>query len=119
MSNQELQILQHSLGLNEYGQGEQYRNHFVTGKGSKDFDACNNLVSIGYMDVRRNHALSGGDDCFFVTESGKKFVADNSPKPPKLSKSKQRYQRYLDYGDCFDSFREFLKWDCDKDRSWN
>lgn len=30
-----LNILQHSLGLDEYGRGTPYRNHFVTGEGSK------------------------------------------------------------------------------------
>ena len=33
-----LHILQHSLGLDKYGDGNQYRNHFVTGPGSTDFD---------------------------------------------------------------------------------
>ncbi|MAT38897.1 MAG: hypothetical protein CL946_04765 [Ectothiorhodospiraceae bacterium] len=40
-------------------------------------------------------------------------------KPRKMTRSQQRYQRYLEYGDSFDNFRQFLSWDCDKERSWN
>lgn len=119
MQNEKLQILQHSLGVDQYGQGAQYRNHFVTGKGSKDWDYCNELVDAGLMQVTRDHHLSGGDDCFWVSDSGKKYVSEHSPKPPKISRSKQRYKRYLEYGDSFDSFIEFCRWDADHDRSWN
>lgn len=115
----ELHILQHSLGVDEYGLGEQYRNHFVTGEGSVDWPVCNELVHRGLMEVKRNHHLSGGSDCFWVTELGKKYVAENSPKPPKVSRSKQRYQRYLEYGDSFNNFRDFLLWDSEYARSWN
>jgi hypothetical protein len=117
--NNKLHILQHSLGLDEYGRGNQYRNHFVTGEGSCDWPICNELVDLGLMSVQRKHHLSGGDDCFFVTEAGKKYIFTNSPKPPKLSKSKLRYKRYLEYGDCFESFRDFLYWDAEPERSWN
>jgi hypothetical protein len=73
MSNtkEELQILRHSLGLDDNGKGNPYRNHFVTGEGTTDWPICNRLVENGLMQVRRNHPLSGGDDCFFVTEIGK------------------------------------------------
>jgi len=114
-----LHILQHSLGVDEYGEGNQYRNHFVTGEGSNDWESCNELVELGMMTVNRNHNLSGGDDCFFVTDAGKNFVLENSPKKPKISRSKQRYTRFLEYGDGFDSFIEFCKWDAEPERSWN
>lgn len=44
-----LQILQHSLGLNQYGQGQHERNHFVTGPESQDFLDCGSLVVAGFM----------------------------------------------------------------------
>ena len=115
----ELHIMQHAIGVDQYGRGEQYRNHFVTGEDSIDWPICNALVERGLMTVRRKHHLSGGSDCFWLTDAGKQFVADNSPKPPKLSRGKERYQRYLEYGDGFDNFRHFLKWDGDPERSWN
>ena len=119
MNKELLHILQHSLGLNEYGQGNQYRNHFVTSEGSKDWPMCNELIRRGLMSVTRQHALSGGMDCFWVTDAGKQHVKDHSPKPPKVSKSKERYRRYLDYGDSFDSFIEFCRWDANPAHSWN
>lgn len=114
-----LQILQHSLGVDQYGQGEQFRNHFVTGSGSVDWSLCNELVKCGYMGVRRNHPLAGGSDSFWVTDEGKQAVANHSPKPPKLSRSKARYARFREYGDSFDSFIDFCRWDADPERSWN
>lgn len=114
-----LQIMQHTIGVDQYGRGEQYRNHFVTGEGSDDFDTCNQLVNKGLMAVRRNHPLSGGDDCFWLTDAGKQFVAEHSPEHPRISRGKARYGRYLEYGDSFHSFKDFLYWDAHPERSWN
>lgn len=119
MVDKKLSILQHSLGVNEFGQGEQYRNHFVTGQGSVDWTACNELVGTGLMTVKRNHELSGGDDCFWVTAAGKKYVSEKSPQPPRVSRSKARYKRYLEYGDGFNCFIDFCRWDAEPGRSWN
>lgn len=114
-----IHILQHSLGLDDFGQGRQYRNHFVTGPGSKDWDKCRALVGAGLMVERPGNALSGGDSIFIVTPAGIDFVATNSPKPPKVSRSRKRYLRFLEYGDSFNSFLEFCYWDADPERSWN
>lgn len=106
-----LNILQHSLGLDEYGHGRQYRNHFCTGPGSADFDDCNALVNEGLMTRRPGSELSGGSDIFLVTPAGVDFVARNSPtRPPeaKLSRSQKNYRRYLD-ADCGISFGEWIR----------
>ena len=81
-----LQILQHSLGLDQYGDGRQYRNHFCTGPGSDDFGICRSLVEDGLMAERAGNALSGGDSIFHVTRSGIDYVALNSPARPALAK---------------------------------
>lgn len=109
MDSKQIHILQHSLGLDQYGQGTFYRNRFVTGEGSLDHADCMALVDAGYMGVRRNHPLAGGDDFFWVTEAGKVAVVEESPAPPKLTRSQQNYQRWLDYDGSM-SFIEFLKW---------
>lgn len=109
MKHSLLHILQHSLGLDEYGRGTFYRNHFVTGEGSKDHADCMALVDAGYMGIRKNHPLAGGDDAFWVTEDGKRAIREHSPKPPKLTRGQQRYQAWLDY-DGGMSFIEYLKW---------
>lgn len=108
-ASERLHILQHSLGVDQFGQGNQYRNRFVTGAGSDDYDDCMELVVAGLM-VRRDGASLpfGGMDLFHVTDAGKAFVAEHSPKPPKLTASAKRYRAYLD-ADCGLSFGEWLK----------
>lgn len=103
-----LHVLQHALGVDRYGQGEQYRNHFVTGKGSADFDACMALVDAGLMTRTPGNPVTGEDDLFRVTPKGVDFVALQSPAPPpKLTRSQRRYQEWLD-ADCGYSFAEWL-----------
>jgi len=103
-----LQILQHSLGVNQYGQGNQYRNHFVTSKGSTDYPNCEALVAAGLMTRFPPRALTGCSDCFIVTAAGRAYVAEHSPKPPKLTQGQQRYRAWLS-ADCDMKFGEWLK----------
>jgi len=103
-----IHILQHALGLNEYGEGRQYRNYFVTGFGTDDYPFCVELVGQGLMTQTKGNAITGGDDVFRVTPAGIDFVALNSPTKPKVSKSKQRYLDYLDSESNF-SFGQWLK----------
>ena len=58
MTPEQLHILQHSLGLDEYGRGTMYRNHFVTGEGSLDHPHCVALVEAGLMNQRVDHPLA-------------------------------------------------------------
>lgn len=109
MESKLLHILQHSLGLDQYGGGEPYRNHFVTGPGSKDHPACMDLVGLGFMTRRDGNPLSGGDDIFRVTDAGKVAVTKHSPTPPKLTAGQRRYQAYLDADSSY-TFGEWLKW---------
>jgi hypothetical protein len=103
-----LNILQHSLGVDQYGQGNQYRNHFATGPGSKDFDDCRKLVDMGFMYDHGPRAISGNMHVFCVTPQGVDMVAHESPTPPKRTRSQKRYQDYLDASDCFDDFKHYL-----------
>ncbi|MGH8156613.1 MAG: hypothetical protein ACREPQ_00705 [Rhodanobacter sp.] len=110
LSSPHLHILQHALGVDTYGQGRQYRNHFVTGEGSSDFDACVQLVNEGLMTRTRGNAITGGDDVFRVTPKGVDYVALTSPAPPppkKLTRSKRRYQEWLDADPGY-SFAEWI-----------
>ena len=105
-----LKILQHSLGLNQYGEGRQYRNHFVTGPGSADYDDCLALVADGLMVERAGSEISGGYPVFCVTQKGVDFVKSHSPaRPPekKLSRSQKRYRAWL-ASDCGLPFAEWL-----------
>lgn len=108
MDKAHLHILQHSLGLDEYGRGRGYRNHFVTGPGSDDYDACRALVERGLMVEHPPTEISGGGSCFTVTRQGERAVREESPAPPKLTRSQRRYLRFLD-ADSGLTFGEWLK----------
>jgi hypothetical protein len=112
LTESQLHIIQHSLGLDQYGRGREYRNHFVTGPGSSDFADCEALVDGNCMVVRRNLPLAGGpgNNCYTVTNWGRRKMHEQSPEPSKVSKSKKRYLEYLEVADCFDGFRDWLRY---------
>ena len=104
LTSELLHIMQHSLGLDQYGEGEQYRNHFCAG--GKDIAKCRALVGMGYMVESDPSELPGRWPFFHVTQEGKAAVDRESPMPPNLSRSKRRYRVYLRGG-----FREtYGKW---------
>jgi hypothetical protein len=110
LAGRHLHILQHSLGVDQHGQGDQYRNHFVTGAGSIDHPDCMALVEAGLMNVRLSPPHYGGMDYFHVTDAGKRYVAENSPPPPKLTAGQKRYRRWLDVSDATgETFAEFCR----------
>lgn len=86
MKTELLHILQHSLGLDEYGRGQQYRNHFVAG--GKDVDKCEELTALGMMTKHKPSELSGACPCFHVTAIGISAVATESPAAPKISRAR-------------------------------
>jgi hypothetical protein len=101
-----LHILQHSLGVDQYGQGNMYRDHFVGGPGHSDYEACMSLAADGLMTRHENkHVVDGV--IFIVTDAGRDFVRENSPPPPKLTRSQKRYHKYLD-ADSHLSFGDWL-----------
>ena len=107
-AGQDLHILQHALGVDQFGRGAQHRSHFVTGAGSDDHPTCMALTERGLMKRWDGASLQfGGDDFFRVTDAGRAFVAEHSPPPPKLTRSQRRYQRYLD-ADSSLTFRAWL-----------
>lgn len=108
LSARQLHVLQHSLGVDKYGQGNQYRNHFVTGMGSDDWPICIGLCALGLMQDHGVNALAGGDHCFTVTERGKLEMAKQSENPPKLTRSQKRYRKFLE-ADSGMKFGEWLK----------
>jgi len=104
METKQLHILQHALGVDQYGLGEQYRNHYVGG-----VNECRPLVALGYMEACKPRAISGGDPWFYVTKEGKEAVKNDSPKPPKITRSQQRMMDYRDFADAYDcTFKDFL-----------
>lgn len=105
MTEAQLQILQHALGLDRYGQGEISRNHFCAG--ADDEPICRALVDLGYMQQHATRDWLPYYNCS-VTEAGKLAVREQSPKPPKLTRSQRRYREFLK-ADTGESFGEWLK----------
>jgi hypothetical protein len=109
---EKLHILQHALGLDQYGQGSQYRNYFVTDEGTTDYPVCMDLLGAGLMRLHpMNKALTGGGKCFVVTPGGIDFIALHSPKAPpeqKLTRSQKNYRAYLK-SNCDFSFGEWMR----------
>lgn len=104
-----LHILQHAQGLDEYGQGTFYRNRFVCGPTGDDFDACRELVALGFMLEHPPRPLFGGMSCFCVSDAGREAIKLHSPPAPKLTRSKRRYQEWLDNDGAGMPFGEWIK----------
>ncbi|AWI09987.1 hypothetical protein [Ereboglobus luteus] len=119
LTPEQIHILQHSHGVDQYGRGKQYRNRYIIGPECDGVADLVALVDAGLMIDHGPRKLAGGMHWFAVTQAGIDAVALQSPKPPELTRSQQRYKRYLEVADCFSSFRAFLAWDCNKERSWN
>lgn len=98
MNPEQLQILQHSLGVDQYGHGQQYRNHFCAG--GADEAICRELVAMGYM---RRHPTMGWLPCFdySVTEEGKPEASETDGWPealPRVVESVRRFPRHDVWG---------------------
>jgi hypothetical protein len=105
LTARQLEILQHSLGVDEYGMGQIYRNHFCAG--GDDEETCRELIALGYMQQHRTTDWLPYFNCL-VTNKGKRAVLAESPRPPKLTRSQRRYRAFLN-ADTGESFSEWIK----------
>jgi hypothetical protein len=108
LTNRQLEVLLHSLGLDEYGRGRRYRNHFATDPESNDGAICRSLVDVGFMVDHGARELAAGMHVYSVTPTGEAAIAAQCPKPPKVSRSRQRYLDWL-ADDSGLSFREWIR----------
>lgn len=120
MTARQLEILQHALGCDRYGQsarrrGEVFhpdydpysRNRFCAGAG--DETDCRALVEMGLMEEHPRTEWLPYFNCS-VTEAGIKAMRDASPAPPKKTRSQLRFEAYRRFSDAYEcSFREFLR----------
>ena len=106
-----LHVLQHSMGLDDFGRGRKYRNRFVTGPCTDDWPHCEDAVARGLMERSGPHAFFGGSCCFSVTPSGEQYIREQSPKPPKISAGRKRYLQWIEVADAFPdwTFGDWLK----------
>jgi hypothetical protein len=63
MTPRQRDIMKHALGAGRGAPG--WRNYFVTGPGSDDYDDCEALVAAGMMTKRSAGPLSGGGPARF------------------------------------------------------
>lgn len=105
MTTEQLHILQHSLGVDKYGQGQMNRNHFCAG--ASDEPICRELVALGYMQQHVTTEVFPYYNCS-VTKEGKAAMLAESPKPPKLTRGQKRYRAFL-HADTGRSFGEWMK----------
>lgn len=68
LSVRQREILEHALGW-----PKDYRNHFVTGPDTVDYDDCETLVRMGLME-RSQRILNGGLIVYSVTAPGRAEV---------------------------------------------
>lgn len=108
MTPEQLHILQHALGVDQYGNGRPYRDYYCACReDSPTLRNIQEMVALGWM--REGHKINEGtDQYFFVTQLGVSAMRAASPKPPKMSRAKERYRRFLNC-DCGLSFGEWLK----------
>lgn len=106
-----LHILQHSLGYDRFGRGTDYRNRFVTGEGSIDHPICMQAVEQGLMVRHAGNALTGDMDLFMVTDAGRAYIRQHSPKVDRKQRNRDRYSRFLDLSDVIPdlTFGDFLR----------
>lgn len=107
MMPEHLQILQHTLGADQYGQlpkrGSE-RNFY----GTDDPAECSELVALGYM-VELPSRSWIPETLYRVTDVGKKAMQEASPKSPKRTRSQIRMEDYRNFSDAYDcTFREYL-----------
>lgn len=78
MNSNHLHILQHALGLNQYGEGKLFRNYYCVVNKSREHRACKAMVKDEVMEEIKN--ISGRYTVFKVTPKGIELVGRNSQK---------------------------------------
>lgn len=114
MTSRQLEILQHTLGVDEFGRTPKgftpyTRNYFCAG--AADEPDCRALVELGFMSEHKRTETYPYFNCS-VTGAGVKAMHEASPKPPKLTRSQMRYRRFLD-ADSGMSFRDWMRYEQD------
>lgn len=79
MSPEQIELARHALGL-DGARRQSYRNHFVTGPGSNDYTNWQAMVAAGHAKRRAGSAMTGGDDLFWLTESGARLALKDREK---------------------------------------
>lgn len=79
MAKTQRDLARHALGLS-HKRKVSYRNYFVTGKGSCNYDHWVAMVAMGAASQRKGNDLSGGDDVFWLTRDGAEYALNDGEK---------------------------------------
>ena len=79
LSDQQRELARHALGLPN-GKRTSYRNHFVTGEGSPDYEPWIVMCAADLATRRKGSPLTGGDDLFCLTTAGAELALDVDEK---------------------------------------
>lgn len=79
MTPEQIELARHALGLDGLRRIS-FRNHFVTGPGSDDYDHWMAMVKAGHATRRPGSQLTGGDDLFRLTRSGAELALQGKEK---------------------------------------
>ena len=120
MNSTHLHILQHALGVDQYGRNPHrpnsddefgcYRNLFITSPTCPDGLLCQELVALDHMHDHGPQRIAGGMHCYTVTQAGYDAMRAASPAPPKLTRGQRTYRAFREVGDLFpDGFAQFLR----------
>lgn len=105
ITEKQLHILRHSLGLDEKGHGREYRNYYCTGKSADCFADIKDLEKRGLMFFI--HTINEGRNEYWgVTKEGR-TAALKDVAYPKLTRSQKRYKEFLHYDGGL-TFKEFF-----------
>jgi len=86
----QLDILLHSLGLDSAGQGQSYRNCFMTDPTSEEGLICQQLVALKLMKDYGPQEMYGGMHRYRVTDEGKLAVERRSLKQTRSTKARHQ-----------------------------
>lgn len=75
INKDQLKILQHSLGVDEFGEGSMYKNHFCAG--GDDVPICDSLVATGLM-ACNSPCVGSSYQLYSVTDEGKRLMKEKS-----------------------------------------
>ena len=78
-TKQQRDLARHALGLPNRRK-QSYRNSFITGPGSIDYDAWMAMVGMRAAVQHAGSPLTGGDPCFVLTRGGAEMALNDGEK---------------------------------------
>ncbi len=109
ITQEQLHILRHALGLDDTGRGREYRNHYATAPSCSGWSDIEELVKRGLMQDTGAVAMWGELHGIVVTAAGKAIARKQDPMP-KITRGRRRWLAFL-RADSSLTFGEWLKTD--------